>query len=133
MARAGSTPDKLVQTIDFASTMLALAGVRDTVRRQRTSLVPLLSGRPVSWRSSLFLEYYTDIVFPRTFRMGYDAVRTERHTYIVYRELPGMDELYDLQRDPYQMDNLIGTSRAAAVLPGVRAELQWLITAASAR
>ena len=113
-----------MQTIDFASTMLALAGVRDTVRRQRTSLVPLLSGRPVSWLSSLFLEYYTDIVFRRTFRMGYDAVRTERHTYIVYRELPGMDELYDLQRDPYQMDNLIGTSRA---------ELQWLITAASAR
>ena len=56
--------------------------------------------------------------------MGYDAVRTERHTYIVYRELPGMDELYDLQRDPYQMDKLIGTSRA---------ELQRLITAASAR
>ncbi|MCC7052992.1 MAG: sulfatase [Gemmatimonadaceae bacterium] len=131
VARAGSTPSQLVQTIDFASTMLELAGVRDTVRRQGASLVPLLRGRTVPWRSSLFLEYYTDIVFPRTFRMGYDAVRTERYTYITYRELPGMDELYDLQRDPYQMDNLMGTPRGDAVLPGVRAELQRLITEAS--
>jgi N-acetylglucosamine-6-sulfatase len=133
VARAGSTPDRLVQTIDFASTMLALAGVRDTVRRQGVSLVPLLTGNPGTWRSSLFLEYYTDIVFPRTFRMGYDAVRTERYTYIVYRELPGMEELYDLQRDPYQMDNLIGTARGDSVLPAVRAELQTLMRSALTR
>jgi hypothetical protein len=89
--------------------------------------------RGVPRRSSLFLEYDTDIVFPRTFRMGYEAVRTERYTCIVDRELPGMDERYDLQRDPYRMDKLIGTPRAETVLPGVRAELQRLITAASAR
>jgi len=130
VARAGSTPAHMVQTIDFASTLLALAGVRDTVQRQGESLVPVLDGSATTWRKSVFLEYYTDIVFPRTLTMGYDAVRTERYTYIAYRELPGMEELYDLETDPHQMANLIGTMQGDSVLPGVQAELERLKKAA---
>lgn len=48
--------------------------------------------------------------------MGYDAVRTERYTYIAYRELQGMDELYDVVSDPFQMDNLIGTPKGDSIL-----------------
>ncbi len=126
VARAGTTPSQMVQTIDFASTLLSMAGVRDTVARQGVSLVPVLDGSATTWRTSVFLEYYTDIVFPRTLRMGYDAVRTERYTYIVYRELPGMEELYDLERDPFQMDNLVGTVRGDSIVPVVRGELERL-------
>ncbi|MBK6485862.1 MAG: DUF4976 domain-containing protein [Gemmatimonadetes bacterium] len=126
VARAGTTPSQMVQTIDFASTLLSMAGVRDTVARQGVSLVPVMDGSATTWRTSVFLEYYTDIVFPRTLRMGYDAVRTERYTYIVYRELPGMEELYDLERDPFQMDNLMGTVRGDSIVPVVRSELERL-------
>lgn len=125
-ARAGSTPAQLVQTIDFASTLLALAGVSDTVPRQGLSLVPVLRGSAADWRSAVFLEYYTDAVFPRTFRMGYEAVRTERYKLITYKELPGMDELYDLETDPFEMENLIATERGNAILPELRAELDRL-------
>jgi arylsulfatase A-like enzyme len=52
------------------------------------------------------VEYWTDTVFPRVFRMGYDAVRTRRHKYVRFRELTGMDELYDLERDPRELHNL---------------------------
>ncbi|HSA55738.1 MAG TPA: sulfatase-like hydrolase/transferase [Gemmatimonadaceae bacterium] len=126
-ARAGATPEPLVQTIDFASTILELAGVRDTVARQGRSLVPLLGGDSVpDWRTAIFLEYYNDTVFPRMLTMGYDAVRTERYKYITYRSLPGMDELYDLQLDPYEMENLIGTTRGQELLPQLQAELARL-------
>ncbi len=40
--------------------------------------------------------------------MGYQSVRTERWKYIRYRELKGMDELYDLRADPYELRNVIG-------------------------
>jgi arylsulfatase A-like enzyme len=132
VARAGTTPAQMVQTVDFASTLLAMAGVSDTVPRQGLSLVPLLDGSAdtSAWRRSVFLEYYTDIVFPRTLTMGYDAVRSERYTYIAYRELTGMDELYDLQSDPFQMENLIGTARGDSILPLVRDELEKLRRAA---
>jgi arylsulfatase A-like enzyme len=67
--------------------------------------------------------------FPREiFKMGYSAVRTERHKYIEYRELQGMNELYDLQADPYEERNLIGTPAAASVEADLQRELQKLLT-----
>ena len=121
-----ATPGQMAQTIDLAPTILALAGVSDTVRRQGASLVPVLEGNAPPWRSSSLIEYYTDQVFPRTLTMGYQAVRTERHKYIHYVELPGMDELYDLEADPFEQNNLIGTDEGQRLLPGLQAELARL-------
>jgi arylsulfatase A-like enzyme len=125
-ARAGTTPVQLAQTIDLAPTILAMAGVSDTVSRQGTSLIPVLDGTVTSWRTSVLVEYYTDQVFPRTLTMGYQAVRTARHKYINYVELDGMDELYDLGTDPFELNNLIGTAEGSRLLPGLKAELQRL-------
>lgn len=133
MARAGSTPAPMVQTTDFASTILEVAGVRDREARDGRSLVPLLVGdAPANWRTSILLEYWTDIVFPRTLTMGYKAVRTERYKYIRYSDLQGMDELYDLQSDPFEMENIIDTERGRAALPALQAELERLVATGSA-
>jgi N-acetylglucosamine-6-sulfatase len=74
----------------------------------------------------VLLEYYSDRVFPRIVNMAYQAVRTERHKYIDYLELPGMDELYDLERDPFELENLIGTPAGDSLLPALQAELTRL-------
>ena len=58
--------------------------------------------------------------------MGYQAARTERFKYIRYTELRGMDELYDLAADPYEMDNIIDTAKGREALPSVAAELARL-------
>jgi N-acetylglucosamine-6-sulfatase len=126
VARAGGMPPEMVQTIDLAPTLLELAGVSDPVVRQGRSLVPLLRGEHPPWRSSVLIEYYTDTVFPRIRNMGYQAVRTERYKYINYLELEGMDEIYDLSSDPYEMDNLIGAAREQELLPMLRQELARL-------
>ena len=126
LARAGTTPAQLVQTIDLAPTILALAGVADTVQRDGMSLVPLLGEGASPWRSSLLIEYYSDTVFPRILTMGYEAVRTDRYKYIRYTELPAMDELYDLETDPFEMDNLMGSPQAQVLLPELQAELARL-------
>ena len=126
VARAGAAPAELVQLLDVAPTVLALAGVTDSVPRHGRSLVPLLKGESVPWRSSILLEYYTDTVFPRTLTMGYQAVRSARYKYIQYLELSGMDELYDLQDDPFELNNLISTDEGRRLLPGMQAELEFL-------
>jgi N-acetylglucosamine-6-sulfatase len=126
VAVAGGEPDEMVQTIDLAPTILELAGVTDSVTREGTSLVPLLRGDSVPWRSSILVEYYTDTVFPRVRNMGYQAVRTDRYKYIHYLELPGMDELYDLEAYPFELDNLMGTERGRELLPSLQAELARL-------
>ena len=126
LVSAGITPAQLVQTIDIVPTVLGMAGVADTMARQGMSLRPLLQGMPAPWRSSVLIEYYSDKVFPRMVTMGYQAVRTERYKYIHYTELSGMDELYDLTTDQYEMHNLMGTAAGKAALPRVQRELERL-------
>ena len=59
--------------------------------------------------------------------MGYSAVRTSRHKYIQYRELKGMDELYDLEADPHGLANLIAKPEAREMLERMQAELQRVL------
>ena len=128
VAAAGWMPRELVQTIDLAPTVLELAGVTDDTPRHGRSLVPLLRGDRPSWREAILIEYYSDTVFPRIRNMGYRAIRTDRYKYIRYLELPGMDELYDLEVDPYELDNLMGSPREEVLLPYAQAwmaRLQW--------
>jgi N-acetylglucosamine-6-sulfatase len=121
--RAGGTSSHLVQLIDLAPTILDLADVSDSVARQGRSLAEPLEGVVAPGRSSILIEYYTDQVFPRTLTMEYQAVRTDRYKYINYVELPGMDELYDLRTDPYEMTNLMGRAATDSLAAGLRAEL----------
>jgi len=58
---------------------------------------------------------------------GYKAVRNERWKYTHYFELEGMDELYDLKSDPYEMKNIIHQPRAAKILEELKREMQRLL------
>jgi N-acetylglucosamine-6-sulfatase len=131
--KSGTVRHELALNIDLAPTLLELAGVTVPGTMQGRSLVPLLQGKRPDWRNSFLIEYYSDKVFPRIRQMGYKAVRTKRWKYIHYLELEGMDELYDLQSDPYEMKNLIHQSSAAKALAGMKQEMARLLkqTAAS--
>ena len=123
LIKPGSTLEQMVLNIDLAPTLLELAGQSVPKTIHGRSLLPLLRGQAAPWRNSFLVEYYSDTVFPRVRNMGYTAVRTERHKYIHYKELNGMDELYDLQADPYEMKNLIADPAAQSVLRQMQAEL----------
>jgi N-acetylglucosamine-6-sulfatase len=117
----GRLIDQMSLTIDFAPTLLELAGAKPTGKFDGHSLVPLLKGKtPGSWRNEFLIEYNTDTVFPRVRNMGYQAIRTDRYKYIRYNDLEGMDELYDLLADPYEMNNRIDDPKLA----GTRKDLQ---------
>ncbi len=130
VAAAGATPPQLALGIDIAPTLLELAGVRPALPMDGRSLVPLLRGHRAPWRDSFLIEYTSDIVFPRIERMGYRALRSERHKYIRYRELQGMDELYDLEADPYELENLIASAAHQALRERLDAQLEDLVAAA---
>jgi len=130
VASAGTTPTPMALSIDLAPTLVELAGLRPTPGMQGRSLLPLLRGKtPGDWRSSLLVEYYSDTVFPRIRNMGYVAARTERYKLIHYLELDGMDELYDLESDPFEERNLIADPNASQSLGAMRGELDRLLRA----
>lgn len=123
----GSKSAYMVQSIDLAPTLLELAGTETGRSLDGRSLVPIFNNTVNPWRSSIFIEYYSDIVFPRIYKMGYKAIRTERYKYIRYEELQGMDELYDLQEDPFEMNNLAGADKSLPIIGKLRQELEELL------
>ena len=127
LAMAGSTPPEMALSLDVAPTLLEAAGLQSNAEIQGRSLVPVLKNEAREWRASFLIEYFTDTVYPRIRNMGYAAVRTTRHKYIQYRELQGMDELYDLDKDPYEETNIIDRPDAHQTLQQMQAELRHLL------
>ena len=129
--RAGAAPTALALTIDIAPTILDLAAATPLPGIDGRSLLPLFDARgvPPDWRRSFLIEYTTDIVFPRILKMGYDAVRDERYKFVRYRELEGMNELYDLQQDPFELRNLIGSASSSGLRRRMEGELDALLAA----
>ena len=125
--KANTIRDQFALNIDLAPMLLELAGLTPPAATEGRSLVPLLKGLGSEWRTSFLIEYYSDKVFPRIQKMGYKAVRTERYKYIHYLELDGMDELYDLKADPYEMKNIINRREAAKTLADMKRELERLL------
>ena len=130
LIRGGTTIDAMALSIDLAPTLLEIGGARPVDKIHGRSLVPLFHvprGEKPEWRSSFLIEYFSDRTMQRMLQMGYQAVRTERWKYIHYTELDGMDELYDLQSDPYEMHNLIGEASARTTIDSLRADLRRLL------
>jgi len=127
MIKAGTVRDEFALNIDLAPTLLSMAGASVPGNMQGRSLAPLLKGERVKWRDSFLIEYYSDRVFPRITRMGYKAVRNGRWKYIHYLELEGMDELYDLKTDPYEMKNMINQPGAEKALGEMKQKMERLL------
>jgi N-acetylglucosamine-6-sulfatase len=124
VAKGGSEIDELVVSVDIAPTVLHVAGAPIGDHIQGRSLVPLLRGTAEDWRRSAFIEFYTyENPFPWLLDMDYRAIRTQRHKYIHWVQHPNENELYDLEQDPYEMQNLIDDPRMAGVVIDLRTEM----------
>jgi N-acetylglucosamine-6-sulfatase len=132
-AKPGSRIRDLVICQDIAPTLIRLAGGRPGPQIQGRSLLPLLAGRRAGWRKSFLIEYWAEQALPWLVGMSYKAVRTDRYKLIhwVNRDRAGeLDELYDLERDPYELRNLAGSRALAGVRKRLRGELRRLLAEA---
>jgi len=127
LVTAGSTPRTLASNVDIAPTMLALGGASIPSTMDGRSLVSAFTTDSATIRDELLIEYYSDTEFPRLQGMGYKAVRTDRYKFIRYDGLRDMDELYDLQADPFELDNLLPNRVPAGVLMDLSARLDRLL------
>jgi len=124
----GSEIDELVLSIDIAPTVLEVAGVPVGPHIQGRSVVALFGGEVPDWRRSLLVEFHSyENPMPWLIDMDYRAVRTKRYKYVRWIRHPGMDELYDLETDPYEMRNVIHDPNVARVRDLLGAELEELV------
>lgn len=105
--QAGARSDILVSNYDLLPTLLSYLGLADGQAKSPTSpgrdYTAVLEGKPASWDNVVFYEYENT-------RM----VRTDR--WKLTRRFPdGPDELYDLQNDPGEIENLFGKPAQAEI------------------
>lgn len=104
---AGQDVSEMVQNIDYAPTLLDFAGIPVPVDMQGISLKGLMTGAEQSLgREELYYHYYEGIEKTHNVARQY-GVRTRTHKLIRFKDL-GMDhwEMYDLQNDPGEMQNI---------------------------
>ena len=116
---------EMVQNIDYAPTFLELAGVKVPEDIQGESLLPLLKGKkPADWRKSLYYHFYE---YPAEHMVKrHYGVRTDRYKLIHFYNDIDAWELYDLEKDPAEMHNVINDPAYSEVLADMQAELKKL-------
>lgn len=126
LIKPGTRRNQMVLTVDFAPTLIELAGAPVPAGLHGRSFTSLFAANGPALRDAFMIEHFSENVFPRTRQMGYRAIRTEGWKYIHYVDLPDADELYDLNRDPFEMRNLIASAGHAPELKRLREELAKL-------
>jgi len=120
-AEPGRTCDLPVSNLDIPATVMDLAGLDVPECFDGRSLGPILRGdEPDDWPDHVVGECF-GVHFAYETRM----VVHGRHKYVFH---PGaFDELYDLQADPHELENLIDSAGHAEVLRECRRRLlQWI-------
>jgi N-acetylglucosamine-6-sulfatase len=103
MAKPGQSVSEMILNADIAPTFLTMAGVPIPEQMQGKSVVPLLQGKNEGWRKSFLFTYWPDLNY---FIPRIAAIRTERYLYSTTPDLNDIDELYDEQNDPAELNNL---------------------------
>ncbi|MCM3627812.1 sulfatase-like hydrolase/transferase [Paenibacillus glycanilyticus] len=118
--KSGGRIQELVSLVDLPPTLLDAAGIPVPEEMQGRSILPLLRGEKEEWPQEVFVQISESQVGR--------AIRTKRWKYSVTSPASNEanaeryveDFLYDLQADPYELNNLV-TSKSHA---GIREELR---------
>ena len=122
--KPGSLSESLIQNIDYGPTFLSAAGVPIPEDMQGLSLLPVLKGEtPKDWRKSLYYHYYeypSVHMVPRQY-----GIRTERYKLIHFYQFDEW-ELFDLQEDPEELNNLYGKEKYQSLTADLKKQLAGL-------
>lgn len=101
----GKVIENVIGNIDVGPTILQAAGLTTPDYMDGESFLDLPNRPTMAWRDYFLYVYYWEKNFPQTPTQF--ALRGNRFKYITYYGLWDTDELYDLQADPGETENLI--------------------------
>lgn len=123
VVKPGTKLDKMVVNIDFAPSILSMAGLPVPLEMQGDNFLPLLTRAPLikAWRKSMYYHYYE---FPEPHHVApHFGIRTERYKLIRFLGNASSWELFDLLKDPTEMHNLIDQKSVQQTIVALKKEL----------
>jgi arylsulfatase A-like enzyme len=125
--KPGTKVDKMVQNIDFAPTLLDMVGIHIPNDMQGKSFFPMLKNTHASfkWRDAIYYHYYE---YPEPHRVApHFGIRTQRYKLIRFYGPHNEWELYDLTKDPHEMNNMIHDHSNTSLINQLKSKLIVLI------
>lgn len=116
VAKEGGECSQFISNMDLAPTILEIAGVRSPGQMDGRGFVPVLKNPDLPWRQELFAEFHGHRFF-----ISQRMVRFKQYKYIF--NACDIDELYDLERDPRELDNQIDDPALSGVVEEMRQRL----------
>lgn len=104
--KQASVNSEFILNIDLGPTILDIAGIPTPGTMHGRSFLPLLREKEATWRDAFVYEYFIDpnaVQTPTIF-----GLRTKDYSYMTYHGVWDVYELYDMNQDPKQMNNLVG-------------------------
>ncbi|MCG9792839.1 sulfatase-like hydrolase/transferase [Flavobacterium algicola] len=136
--------DALISSVDMASTIVSLAGLKIPASMQGLDITKVLNQTQdqSKWRDAVFMEdlFLADmygarykenvdeinkelIIANKSYRSR--GIRTDRWKYIVYYEhTPRIEELYDVDADPLEQNNLVTNTNNQKILKKLRKQTE---------
>ncbi len=126
--KPGTSINQFAVNIDWAPTILSIAGVKPPADMQGVSLLPLLgkNGNTIPWKNQVYYHYYE---FPRPHHVQpHFGVRTESYKLICFYGDKMINwELYDMKKDPHELTNLYGEKEFAKTTINMKQKLEELV------
>ncbi len=120
---ANRTLDHMTLNLDLCPTILDYAGVREPDGVHGKSWRPLFDGNDERWRDAFLYEYFYEEQFPHP---GVRGLRTQRYKYLHYPDSGDADELYDLERDPSEWNNLADDAQHGPLIERLKSRMETI-------
>ncbi len=135
VVKPGTVVDDIINNVDFAPTLLQIAGVEQPPAQfQGRSFLPNLEGKtPADWPQASYYRYWMHMAHHDN--PAHYGLRTADYKLIyfyglpldapgaVQRPTPAYWELYDLRKDPHEMNNVYAEPAYADVVKRLKNEL----------
>ncbi|TKG96679.1 DUF4976 domain-containing protein [Puteibacter caeruleilacunae] len=124
--------DELVANVDIAPTLLDMAGIDKPEYMQGNSFVSVLNGETEGWQKSVYYRYWMH----RDMTPAHYGIRTKQYKLIYYYgktldtnsyghpDTEPAWELYDLARDPQEMNNVYNDPAYETVIKKLKQQLE---------
>jgi arylsulfatase A-like enzyme len=120
---AGTTSDAMVMNVDFAPTLLDMAGLEIPAQMQGKSFKGAFEGDDKNKRKSVYYHYYEYPIWHKV--QPHYGVKTDRYKLMHFYYSMDEWELYDLKTDPNEMRNIYAEA-PAELIENLKKELQAL-------